>query len=174
VSNLLQLASPVATIVAAGVAVYFTRQLGKGQLAIAKRQADIADQQGRLADIRMRHDLFDRRFEIYEAARNLLLEVFSNSNVSNEALRKFVRDTEKSVFFFDQGFTDYLLQIRHKAISLQKSVFHLEGPGSDPIAAAERRNELSNWFYAQFDVLLERSKPFLALDKGTATRSPPE
>jgi hypothetical protein len=75
VCDLLQLASPIATIIAAGVVVYFTRQLGKGQLAVATRQADIAAQQARLADVRLQHDLFDRRFEIYEAARNLLLDV---------------------------------------------------------------------------------------------------
>ncbi|MGD9617052.1 MAG: hypothetical protein AB7H90_04870 [Alphaproteobacteria bacterium] len=177
--NLISLASPIATIIAAGVAVYVTWKLGQGQLTIARRQARIANQQAQLADIRLRHDLFDRRFEVCEAARTLLLEVFKYGNVSNEDLGNFVRNTEKAAFFFDQGVADYLATLRRQAILLQEAASLLDDHHGVPVspertAAAHRRRELSEWFVAQFDVLLERFKPFLALDNVTASHAPPE
>jgi hypothetical protein len=178
VCDLLQLASPIATIIAAGVVVYFTRQLGKGQLAVATRQADIAAQQARLADVRLQHDLFDRRFEIYEAARNLLLDVFRYNNASHEAVGNLVRATEKAAFIFDQGITDYLAHLRRQAIYLQEAVTmlgdHSGVPrGDERNTAAARRAELSQWFVDRFDILLARFKPFMALDRDTATHAPP-
>jgi len=179
VCNLLQLASPLATLVAAGVAAYFAWQLGKGQLAVGRRQAHIAGQQARLADVRLQHDLFDRRFEIYESARNLLLDVFQTSNVSREALGNFVRGTEKAVFIFDQAITDYLAELRRQAIRLQEANAMIAdgraivGDGSGATAAA-RKAELSQWFVDQFDELLARFKPFMALDRNTASHAPPE
>jgi hypothetical protein len=66
------LAGPFATIVAASVAVFVTWRLGSGQLSIAKQQAATAQQQAELAAVRLQHDLFDRRFAIYEAAQKLV------------------------------------------------------------------------------------------------------
>ena len=91
----------------------------------------------------------------------------------------FVRGTEKSVFIFDQSLTDYLAEFRRNAIRLQEANNMLSteralSVGPERNEAAKRRKDLSTWFVDQFDVLIERFKPFLALDKGTASHSAPE
>jgi hypothetical protein len=67
--NVVSLSGPAATIIAAAAAVFVTWRLGKGQLRIAKQQAATAHQQAELAAIRLQHDLFDRRFTVYDATR---------------------------------------------------------------------------------------------------------
>jgi hypothetical protein len=98
------LAQPAATVIAAVAAVFVTWWLGNGQLRIAKQQAATARQQAELAAVRLQHDLFDRRFAIYEAAQKLALEVFETASVSREGLSAFIRSTEKSVFLLDKNF----------------------------------------------------------------------
>ncbi len=167
--NLIQFAGPLATIIAASAASYIAWTFGQGQLRIAKEQKGIAQQQAKLADIRLQHDLFERRFVIFEAARALILEVVRNSDVSDDGLRNFVRGTDKSVFLLEKEITDYLDDIRKKAIELQIAVARLRDPmfhpSEDRARVSAQRADLANWFFEQFDVLIEKFKPTLALDK---------
>jgi hypothetical protein len=139
-------------------------RLGKGQLDIAGRQAATARQQAELAAVRLQHDRFDRQFAIYEVAQKLVLEVFETSNVSNEGLSAFVRATEKSVFLLDKEITDYLTDMRKRAVNLRSATGKLE-QGSEEPGLAQERAHLSAWFVDQFDVLIEKFKPALTLDK---------
>ncbi len=61
-------ASPIATIIAASVAGGIT-------YAFAKRQAGIAASQRDIALDKLKFDLFDARYEIYEAAKSLIEHV---------------------------------------------------------------------------------------------------
>ena len=175
-SNLLMLAGPAATIVAAGAAVFVTWKIGKGQLTIADQQRGIAEQQANLAAVRLKHDLFDRRFEVYEITRSFLLEIFQRGDLSAEGLGTFVLGTGKAVFVFDQSVTDYLAELREKAILLQELNSILRAQDAvDPTeltAAPRRKADLMKWFVAQFDVLVVKFKPFLELDGNTAVRAP--
>jgi hypothetical protein len=163
------LAGPIATIIAAGVAVFVTWRLGKGQLHIAEQQATTARQQAELAGVRLQHDLFDRRFAVYEAAQKMAFEVLKTSNVSREGLRAFVRDTEKSVFLLDKDLSDYLTDMRDRAVKLQIAVGKLANEtlpeGSEWSELPKERADLSTWFVDQFDVLVEKFKPTLTLGK---------
>jgi hypothetical protein len=175
VCNLLPLASPIATVIAAGAASYIAYRFGKGQLGIAEEQKRIAQQQAHLATVRLKHDLFDRRYEIYEVVFFFLIEIFQSSNLSQEAMSKFVRGTQKAVFVFDQATVDYFEELRKRAIYLQEAASFL-GDQRNPIGeertrAASRRAELFTWFTEQLPVLVERMKPFMALDENTASRA---
>ncbi|MDN3591335.1 hypothetical protein [Methylobacterium adhaesivum] len=54
-------AGPIATVTAAGVAVFVTLKLGRRQAAAAERQSETARN-------KLMADIFDRRFSAYEAA----------------------------------------------------------------------------------------------------------
>lgn len=167
--NLLPLAGPIATIIAAAAAVFVTWRLGSGQLRIAKQQAAIARQQAELATVRLQHDLFDRRFAVYEAAHKLLLEIPGAGNVSAEVLQAFDRETGKSVFLLNREITDYLSDIRKRAYTLHFDAAFLADPtlaaGSERSRMEMERQELTTWFIEQFDVLIEKFKPALTLDR---------
>jgi hypothetical protein len=73
------LAGPVATIIAAFAAVRVTYHFGKQQIRIAEVQAataaaqkDIAKSQRDIAYDRLKYDLFEKRYEIYLAAKKLI------------------------------------------------------------------------------------------------------
>jgi hypothetical protein len=66
-------AGPVATVIAAGAAVFVTWRLGRRQVAIAAQQATTAElqaatarQQADTALDRLRYDLFEKRYKIYD------------------------------------------------------------------------------------------------------------
>lgn len=72
-------AGPTATIIAAGAATWITYTLGKNQLSIARSQAATAEAQKTIAksqcDIaydKLKYDLFDKRYEIYLAAKFII------------------------------------------------------------------------------------------------------
>src|SRR5258708_707896 len=115
-------AGPTATFAAAAAALVVTHRLGKGQLRIAEEQKNIAHEQKELADLKLKSDLFDRRFAIYEEIRLLLIEVVQRNDVTIEAINRFVRNTDKAVFMFDQGFVDYLIDMRTRAFRLKMTV----------------------------------------------------
>jgi len=170
------LASPAATIVAAIAAVFVTWKLGTGQLAIARQQAEIAKQQASMASVRLQHDLFEKRIAVFDAARDLILEVFHKSNVSNEAWNAFMRGTEKAVFLFDKPVTDYLTELRNQGSVIRGAVSRLadqqlpRGPERDEFARIRAEN--FKWFLDQFDVVIPKFMGALALEKAIDTRLP--
>jgi hypothetical protein len=159
---------PIATLLAAGAAVFVTYRLGKGQLSVARQQAVTAQQQARLADIRLQHDLFDRRFAVYAAARALLIEIIQNANVSNDGRNSFVRGTADAVFLVDTDLVDYLEEIRKNSIELQRLNRVLNNSdipvGPQREKSAKEESELMLWFFDQLGVLIQKFKPFLSLD----------
>ncbi|MGA3242389.1 MAG: hypothetical protein ABSG03_39590 [Bryobacteraceae bacterium] len=68
-------ASPAATLLGAGAAVYVTRSLGKAQVEIAESQARTALAQRHIAFDKLKHDLFEKRYEIYNAAKGIMERV---------------------------------------------------------------------------------------------------
>jgi hypothetical protein len=174
-------AGPLATALASVVAVIVTWRvtwrIGNDQVLIARQQADLAGQQAELATVRLKHDLFDRRFEIYETVLAFLIEIFQHGNISDDGISKFVRGTQKAVFVFDQSVVEYFEQLRIQALTLQEQAIFV-GDQRNPVGperteAAHRKAELFRWFNDQFPVLIQRLKPFMALDENTASRPYP-
>lgn len=165
--SLLQLTGPLATIIASGAAVFVAWTVGQGQLSIARRQADIAEQQAKLADIRMRHDLYDRRFKIYEAARALVVAVFRRVNVSDDEFFSFVSGTADAVFLLGPDMVVYLDEMRAKALQLRQLNRLINEPPPipepDQATAPREKANLGTWFVAQNEVLIEKFRLFLAL-----------
>jgi len=169
-------AGPTATAIAASAAVFVTWRLGRAQYGIAREQAEVARRQADLAAVRLQHELFDRRWEIYDVVFFFLIEILQSSNMSREGMSKFVRETRKSVFVFDQETTDYFEKLRRQALILQEAASFLNDQnnlvGPERSTAVRRRSELFTFFEQQFESLVERLKPFMALDENTATRAP--
>src|SRR6266446_1805729 len=65
-------AGPVATVIAAIAAVSVTYHFGKHQVRIAEAQAATAKSQRDIAYDRLKYDLFEKRYEIYLAAKKLI------------------------------------------------------------------------------------------------------
>jgi hypothetical protein len=66
---------PLATIFAAGAAVFVTWRIGQAQVRIAEGQAQTARAQRDIAFDKLKHDLFERRYAIYTAAKRIMERV---------------------------------------------------------------------------------------------------
>ncbi len=65
-------AGPTATAIASIAAGIITWTFLSHQVEVARQQADIARQQAQTALDQLRHNLFDRRYAIYNSARDLI------------------------------------------------------------------------------------------------------
>jgi hypothetical protein len=99
------MATVIASITAAGVAIGF----GVVQARIARSQAKTADAQKEIAkanlDIafdKLKHDLFDKRYEIYTAAKKLIETIFNQSpvNDADPEIKKLRLKLDEARFFF--------------------------------------------------------------------------
>jgi hypothetical protein len=115
-------AGPVATIIAAVVAVFVTARLGNGQQRIAQQQAETAKRQAETAHARLKLDLYDKRFNIYATTLDLYEADMKKELADIEAAEfPFVQAFRESLFLFDgkDGIYDTLNAIKdaHSAIS---------------------------------------------------------
>src|SRR3954451_19334371 len=85
-------AGPVATFLAACTAVFITWRIGKNQIRIAQQQADTAALQAKLADVRLQHDLYDRRYKLYETAKSFSIPIVRDAKIDPHSIPKFNRD----------------------------------------------------------------------------------
>ena len=108
-------------------------------------------------------ELYDRRIEIYRAAKDLLGRIVSSSSVEMADAAAFARATDEALFLFDDDIAAYLADIYRRAMKLAALTHVLEG-----LPAGERRTQVVNeqmeivlWFDNQFEVLRNKLKPFL-------------
>jgi hypothetical protein len=133
--------------------------------AIAIAGIAIAFAQLTIAQANFTHTAFERRYAIYAAARTLLSDVFRQANVMHEEILAFNRASADSVFVLDDGLTAYMKELRDKAIRLNylRKIVETRHPVDQVDAAINESTELAIWFTNQFDVLIEKFKPFLRL-----------
>jgi hypothetical protein len=136
-------AGPVATIIAAATAVFVTWRLGLRQAKIAEAQADLAREQ-------LRHDLYNRRFEIFSSIfdyYNAMISWKDPPTPKQQAARqRFFRASEESVFLFtkESGIPDLLKMLNDKG---NEVIGHKEHPDiykSDPARMIEQFEKVSN------------------------------
>lgn len=102
-------AAPAATVIAAAVAIAVTYRFGKIQAGIAQSQArtaeaakEIARSQRDIAFDKLKYDLFDKRYEIYSTARELIEHISGNKfeGVHDQRLREMRLKFDEAKFFF--------------------------------------------------------------------------
>jgi hypothetical protein len=58
----------------------------------------IAYQQVRIAKAKLKFDLYSKRYAVFEAARNLWIEVVQHDHVDTPAIKDFLAKTSEAVF----------------------------------------------------------------------------
>jgi hypothetical protein len=134
-------------------------------------QAGIAKEQARIAEVRLRHDLFERRIAVFNSIRDVLMEVARSSKVSDECWNKFVRGVETTEFLFDQEIARYVADLRNR-VSQFKHVVELLAANAqvgepEGKTFAQIRSDHSIWLVGQLDFLVAKFKTALALEQHT-------
>jgi hypothetical protein len=158
---------PFATVVAAAVAALIAWHFGATQAAIAQRQVDTAALQADLAQVRLQHDLYDRRYRLYEIAQSFLVQVVRTADVDIHSTAKFMHEVGEAVFLLDKSLVVYFDEVRKKAIRLEFLCKVIDTPGYADKRAAfiDEKVAIASWFGDQFAILVEKFKPFLVLDQ---------
>ena len=88
-------------------------------LIIGCAVAYVAWQQWQIARNRLRLDLFDRRYKIYDATRKFLATIIREARFEDQQLFEFGAATADAEFLFDSPVVDYLSEIRKRAVNLR-------------------------------------------------------
>jgi len=127
-----------------------------------------------LARVKLQHDLFDRRYAVFQAVRRFLDEAVSQKIVSGETFRAFALGTADAAFLFDDRLAAHLREMREHAAKAQSIHSVIEGmpdmPQDQKAAASKAAGEHLMWVVNQIDGLAEKFRPFLTLDR--RSRSP--
>jgi hypothetical protein len=90
-----------ATLATGFLAVAAAYSVGRRQVKIARKQTEILDRQVALDELKLRSELFDRRFAIYEGTKRLLAAVMAHDEkADDETVRAFLIALDQSVFLF--------------------------------------------------------------------------
>jgi hypothetical protein len=117
----------------------------------------IAWQQWRVAENKLRLDLFDRRYKVYDATRKFLTGILAKANFTLSDLFEFNTATFDAEFLFGADVTEHLDKIRKRAVHLQTAQRIY-----DPLPVGDER---SRHVQAAHDDLLWLTEQFTAINK---------
>ncbi len=96
----------------------------------------IAYRQWRLAQNKLKLDLFDRRYKVFDAAKDFIFSVISAGKANDPEIFKFLVATKEAKWLLSSDVAEYLdKQIYHKALDLQCLEAELDGVPVGEVAA---------------------------------------
>jgi hypothetical protein len=135
-------------------------------LVVAGAGVYIAWQQKRIADIRLRHELYDRRLRVYDAAKTLLVAYLTNAKLSGDDYIAYRRGTADAVFLLDADIVEYLEELRRQAERLMRLQAEIKNDSSQEAKyhkLVDESAKIETWLTQQFDILVAKFKPAMRL-----------
>ena len=145
------------------IIVFLTPLIGVITVYIAYQQWKTNCSNQQTNSKRLKHELYDKRFAIYNATRIFLRDIVVKNSVSDEMLIKYWSGINPAHFLLDNDLATYLEEIEQKAIDLQTIQIEAQDFGKSSIQALER-GELKKWFYKQISILNKIFLPYLNLE----------
>ena len=125
----------------------------------------IAWQQWRTNKLRLDHELFDRRFSLYEIVLNLFGEVLRKSGTKSIDILSFLEATKSAAFLFDSKIQQFMTDTISKYSDLETIEAELEGMlvGEERSSLVHKRREIRDWFHDELLVMDVRFRKHLSL-----------
>lgn len=128
----------------------------------------IAMQQWRTNQLKVKHELYERRLAVYLALMEFLAAVGQNARCTDDQLRTFLQKTRESWFLFGEDIGEYLDDIYRRAVDLKQRHTVLHEPGSLPIGpereeTAREQSASMKWFSAQFEIARTKFARYMKL-----------
>ena len=144
----------------------------------------IAFRQWSTARDKLKHDLFERRFSVFEVARNFCISMADLGKIEGDEGRKLSYKSSEAKWLLNQEISTYIAELLDKGMELDflsSELYDLyeKNPGSQYVSveleripkpvheeiATKRQTQERNmkWFHEQIDVLDEKFSPFLTL-----------
>lgn len=134
-------------------------------LAVSAGVAYVAWKQWRVARNRFRLDLFDRRYKVYEAAREFLRAIQSEPQFQHQQLFAFDAGTADALFFFKADVVSYLKQLRSRALDLRELIRSGAAvpSGSQAVPHVDQEKNELLWFIEQNATITNKFTSYLGL-----------
>lgn len=125
----------------------------------------IAFFQWRINRLRLKHELFDKRYEVYASAMAFVGYVVQVGKVAEEERIKFLIGTKGARFLFPEEIYEYLDKIHSKACELQCLQAELEGLGGSEKGAKNIKEqcEIKKWFNLQLGEITKQVQSYMTL-----------
>jgi len=132
---------------------------------IAVLAAYIAWQQWRTNNLRLKHELFNRRYELYEAITFFISGILTRGTVQPNSETQFLRDTKSVVFLFDKHLQEFIQEIYHKAVEFYalRAMQNSNTLSRDALVDnVQQQRKINDWFSEQLSSCTVRFSPFLS------------
>ena len=116
---------------------------------------------------RLKHELFDRRYEIYEYIAAFIAEILQSGSIPVGEPEGFLRRTKKAYFVFacDTEIKGLVTEIYRKAAELHAHVATLEGlRGEERTKNIEAQRAVKDWFEETLGSLETKFEKYLKLE----------
>ena len=141
---------------------------------IAVLAAYIAWQQWRTNRLRLKHELFDRRYALYEKIAGFIAEILVKGKVTANAETRFLQETKSVIFLFDKEIQEFTEEIYRKAVDLHALEATLDNLNVDERALNDaKQHAIKDWFSSQLDGCTLRFSRSLSLG-GQRTMNRPQ
>ena len=123
----------------------------------------LAWQQWRVADDKLRLDLFDRRYKVYDATRKFLAVILREASFTDSQLLEFYAGTSDAEFLFGADVVNYLDQIRHRAIDMRtaQQLFEPLPVGVERSRHVQTAHDNLLWLNDQITAMTKTFTPYL-------------
>ena len=125
----------------------------------------IAYQQWRTNHLRFKHELFDRRFDIYKAVQVYLSEIMRDAKVNPEKIPALLDAMQRSRFLMGPDIPTYINEVFKRGTEMTKhQEMYAELPvGAERSELVKRESRELRWLTDQLPMLADRFGPYLSL-----------
>ena len=171
------LATVIASLTAAGVAIGFgvvQARIARSQAKTAEAQKEIAKANLDIAFDKLKHDLFEKRYGIYIAAKRLIEAIFESSpiNVADPEIKKLRLKLDEARFFFPPDTRGFCETIEQQVYDVLVASTAVSGYSDDRPERLELRDQQTKAeialakIYGELARRFERDLGFEQLTKG--------
>lgn len=133
-------------------------------LSIAGVGAWIALKQAMIAEAKLRLELYEKRFKVFEATRKLFDTILMNGHAETKEIIEFNVAVVDAIFLFDKDVQDFLSRFRFNANRLRDKHYRATRANDDDPTRGKLIDEEGKLFEAignQFEELESQFKPYL-------------
>jgi hypothetical protein len=124
---------------------------------------------------RVRMDLFEKRFHIFNSALNHMGHTFAISHFDEEAYRKFLKDIQGAQFLFSKEIDIYLKSIRNATLDMDVEDTYVREevfPNGDRKKVIQRKLEKLRWISEQIEEIEGKFRPYMQIEQQSWLRRP--
>jgi 4-amino-4-deoxy-L-arabinose transferase-like glycosyltransferase len=112
---------------------------------------------------KLRLDLFDRRYKVYDATRKFLAQIFRHATFDDSQLFEFYAGTSDAEFLFGVDVLEYLTQIRERAVDMRTAMqlFEPLPVGVERSRHVQAHHDQLSWLNQQITAMTSVFAPYL-------------